>query len=113
MIRLLQIFEQAFGQKVNLTKSVVFFSTNVDQEVRVQLCNKLHMEEAGEDCTYLGLPNMMKKSKIATLGFLKENVKNRLFSWDSKWFSQGGREIGEGSGSMFAKLCDELLSFTN
>lgn len=93
MRRLLQEFEQASGQKVNLTKSVVFFSTNVQQEERNQLCSRLQMEEAGEDCKYLGLPNMMKKSKAATLGFLKEKVKNRMFSWDGKWFSQGGKEV--------------------
>lgn len=29
MSRLLQVFEQASGQKVNLIKSVIFFSTNV------------------------------------------------------------------------------------
>lgn len=75
---------------MNLAKSVVFFSMNVKQEVRNQLCNILQMEEAGEDCKYLGLPNMIKKSKVVTLGFLKEKVKNRMSSWDGKWFLQGG-----------------------
>lgn len=74
---------------MNLTKSVIFFSTNVKQEVRNQVCDILHMEEVGEDCKYLGLPNMMKKSKVAILGFLKEKVKNRMSSWDGKWFPQG------------------------
>lgn len=68
MRRLLQVFKQASGQKVNLAKSVVFFSTNVRQEERMQLCNRLQMEEAGEECTYLGLPNMMKKSKVFNFG---------------------------------------------
>ena len=64
MRKLLQVFEQASGQKVNLSKSVVFFSTNVKQEERGRLSNMLQMEEAGENCMYLGLPNMMKKVKL-------------------------------------------------
>lgn len=30
---------------------------------------------------------------MQTLEFLKEKVKNKLSSWDGKWFSQGGKEI--------------------
>ena len=51
------------------------------------------MEEAGDDCNYLGLPNMMKKSKVVTLGFLKDKVKKRVQSGDGRFFSQGGREV--------------------
>ena len=93
LIQLLQVFEGASGQKVNLEKSVVFFSSNTRVEKKVQLCELLDMEEASEDCTYLGLPNMMKRSKVATFGFLKDRVKKRAASWDGKWISQGGREV--------------------
>lgn len=73
MLRLLQTFENASGKKVNLLKSLVSFSTNV-----THLCNVLRMEEAGEDRKYLGLRNMMQKSKVATLGFLKDKVKSSV-----------------------------------
>ncbi|XP_074343032.1 uncharacterized protein LOC141680816 [Apium graveolens] len=72
VLRLLQSFERGSGQK---------------------LYRLLHMEEAGEGGTYLGLPNMMNRSKVATLGFLKDRVKNRVLSWDEKLFSQGGKEV--------------------
>lgn len=51
------------------------------------------MEEANEGCTYLGLANMMKKSKVASMGFLKDRIKKRTASWDGKSISQGGKEV--------------------
>lgn len=63
MLRLLQTFENASGQKVNVLKSSVFFSSNVKTQEKAQLCSLLNMEEVGEDCRYLGLPNMIKKKK--------------------------------------------------
>lgn len=71
----------------------MFFSSNTRVEKRNQLCQLLNMEEADDDCTYLGFPNIMKRSKVATFGFLKDRVKKRAASWDGKWISQGGREV--------------------
>lgn len=36
---------------------------------------------------------MMKRSKVATLGFLKDKVKRRTQSWDGKIINQGGKEV--------------------
>lgn len=77
MLEILEKFELASGQKVNRSKSSAFFSTNMRLEIKQQLCNVLQMEEADHNCKYLGLPNMMKRSKVATLGFLKDKVTRR------------------------------------
>ncbi|KAL8148706.1 hypothetical protein AgCh_005895 [Apium graveolens] len=50
VLTLLQNFERASGQKVNLNKSVVFFSSNIIESNRARLCQRLSMEEAGADC---------------------------------------------------------------
>lgn len=50
---LLQKFEQASGQKVNLQKSSAFFSSNVIQTSKVHLCQLLHIIEANNHTTYL------------------------------------------------------------
>lgn len=44
-------------------------------------------------CGYLGLINMMGRSKSSTLGFLKDKVKRRVQSWDGRLISQGGKEV--------------------
>ena len=78
MLRLVQTFESASGQKVNVLKSSVFFSSDVKSQERAQLCSSLNMEEAGDDCNYLGLPNMIKKSKVATLVFKRIRSKREF-----------------------------------
>lgn len=93
MMDVLDKFEGASGQKVNRSKSSIFFSTNTGTERRQQICDMLQMEEAGENCKYLGLPNMMQRSKTATLGFLKDQVRRKASSWDGKIISKGGKEV--------------------
>lgn len=78
---------------MNLLKSLVFFSMHVNHTNRQQLCHVLQMEEAGVGCGYLGLINMMGRSKSSTLGFLKDKVKRRVQSWDGRLISQGGKEV--------------------
>lgn len=93
ILELLTIFENASGQKVNFQKSSIFFSTNVIQSKRENLCHMLQMSEASTNTTYLGLSNMMGRSKSATLGFLKDRVRKTVQNWDGRWISQAGREV--------------------
>ncbi|KAL8131281.1 hypothetical protein AgCh_007272 [Apium graveolens] len=93
LVEILAKFELASGQQINLDKSSVFFSTNTRTNDTQQLCSTLQIAEAQDDSKYLGLPNMMKKSKVATLGFLKDKVKRRAQSWDGKLINQGGKEV--------------------
>lgn len=81
------------GQKVNLHKSSIFFSTNVIHSNRVHLCHLLQMMEANTSITYLGLPNMMGQSKSVTLGFLKEKVRKRVLNWDGRSITEAGKEV--------------------
>lgn len=93
LVEILSKFELASGQKINLGKSSVFFSTNTRTFARQQLCSSLRIAEAQDDSMYLGLPNMMKKSKVTTLGFLKDKVRRRTQSWEGKLINQGGKEV--------------------
>lgn len=90
---MLETYEMASGQQVNKSKLSLFFSSNIGAEMRLYLCQVLQMLEAGDDCTFLGLSNMMGRSKSVTLGFLKEKVKKCIDNWGGRHISQGGREI--------------------
>ncbi|WOG89983.1 hypothetical protein DCAR_0209224 [Daucus carota subsp. sativus] len=93
VIELLNIYEKASGQKINNDKSSVFFSSNVIQYNRQDICQVLQMGEADEHCKYLGLPNIIGRNKTAILGFLKEKVHTRIRSWDGKFIARSGKEI--------------------
>uniref|UniRef100_A0A803PBV4 Reverse transcriptase domain-containing protein n=1 Tax=Cannabis sativa TaxID=3483 RepID=A0A803PBV4_CANSA len=87
------VFEEVSGQKVNTSKSSIFFSPNTTGSDREQICGTLGMVEASEESKYLGLPNIIGRNKSSILGFLKEKVKNRINSWDGKLLSRVGKEI--------------------
>lgn len=93
LMELLQIFEEASGQQVNLSKSTVVFSSNVSLDSKEQVCHLLQMHEANESTVYLGLPNVVGRNKTRVFGFLKEKMKNRVHSWKELWISQAGREV--------------------
>uniref|UniRef100_A0A803PRI6 Reverse transcriptase zinc-binding domain-containing protein n=1 Tax=Cannabis sativa TaxID=3483 RepID=A0A803PRI6_CANSA len=93
IMSLLRRLETASCQQVNLTKSSIFFSPNVQQDVRHQICSLLGMDEAFDNNFYLGLPNIIGRNKKSILGFLKNKVINRINSWTGKLLSGAGKEI--------------------
>ncbi|XP_074370739.1 uncharacterized protein LOC141711921 [Apium graveolens] len=90
---MLQTYERASGQKINKAKSSVFFSSNTDHEVKEAVCNMLDFQEATEQTTYLGLPNVIGRNKTAAFGYLKSRMQNRIEGWDKKYLSKGGKEL--------------------
>ncbi|XP_030483545.2 uncharacterized protein LOC115700123 [Cannabis sativa] len=88
-----KLFEQASGQKVNRSKSSIFFSPNTDALTRSQVCYILHMIEALEGSMYPGLPNIIGRNKNVVLGFIKNKIIARINSWDVEFLSCAGKEI--------------------
>uniref|UniRef100_A0A803PI32 Reverse transcriptase domain-containing protein n=1 Tax=Cannabis sativa TaxID=3483 RepID=A0A803PI32_CANSA len=93
VIRLLNSYELASGQQVNFTKSSVFFSKNTTVAVRDRVCGVMRLSEASNDSFYSGLPCIMGRNKNAILSFLKEKMKKKIFSWETKFLSKAGKEI--------------------
>uniref|UniRef100_A0A803QIZ4 Reverse transcriptase domain-containing protein n=1 Tax=Cannabis sativa TaxID=3483 RepID=A0A803QIZ4_CANSA len=93
VMSLLHSFEQASGQQVNVAKSSVFFSPNIDNQSRTLICSTLQMSQADEGSLYLGLPNIIGRNKSAIFGFLKNKVMARMNTWEGKFLSRAGKEI--------------------
>ncbi|XP_060969989.1 uncharacterized protein LOC115713780 [Cannabis sativa] len=86
-------FEEASGQKVNYSKSSIFFSTNTTLSTRNNISQRLGMSIAGTNSLYLGLPSTISRNKTAVFGYLKERVRKRIDGWESKFLSRAGKEI--------------------
>lgn len=73
MVDMLQIFEKASGQKVNVQKSTAYFSPNVINENKRDICDILNFSEADPSSYYLGLPISVIRKKSQMLGYLKKS----------------------------------------
>ncbi|KAF5443558.1 hypothetical protein F2P56_036105, partial [Juglans regia] len=89
----LEKYEAASGQKVNKEKTVVVFSKNVDAGKQRELLSLWGVRTFQQYDKYLGLPNLVGRSKSLAFVDIKRRVWNKLQSWKEKLLSQGGREI--------------------
>jgi hypothetical protein len=93
LTRLLQVYETASGQRLNSSKTAIFFSKNTLQDEK-----RIIVEAAGIPITqrydnYLGLPALIGKSRMAAFKGIKDRVWKRMQDWKVKFLSQAGKEI--------------------
>ncbi|GKV28437.1 hypothetical protein SLEP1_g37496 [Rubroshorea leprosula] len=87
----LQSFCQRSGQKINNLKSKMFFSKNVGQAVRDNLCSILGFSQTEDLGKYLGVPISAKKLSRSKWQFIIDKVRAKLSGWKSKSLSFAGR----------------------
>ena len=91
--RILLLYEQASGQKLNKEKTTVFFSKATLVERKLEIIDFLGVSEVREYDKYLGLLAVVGRNKKASLNFIKERMWNKLQGWKEKLLSQAGREV--------------------
>ena len=91
--RILLLYEQASGQKLNREKTTVFFSKATPVERKLEIIDFLGVSEVREYDKYLGLLAVVGRNKKASLNFIKERMWNKLQGWKEKLLSQAGREV--------------------
>ena len=90
---LLRKYEMASRQKINSTKTTIFFSKNVPMTIKELIQNSLGVPEIKEYEKYLGLPAVVGRNKKASLNYIKDRVWGKLQGWKQKLFSQEGKEV--------------------
>lgn len=86
-------YERASGQNVNLSKTEVVFSRDVDVDCRNPVVGVLGVEEVDKQEKYLGLPTVIGRSKKVTFACIKERIWKKLQGWKEKLLSRPGKEI--------------------
>ena len=81
------------GLKVNLRKSKVFFSPNVDLDQRSELSEVLGFSSTPNLGKYLGFPLKHSGATSQDFNFVIERVQNKLQGWKSKLLSKVGRVV--------------------
>ena len=92
-LSILDIYEQASGQKLNYEKTSLFFSTNTSQPNRQAICSTLSTTSTGHLGKYLGLPQIIGRGKKQAFTKIKQKVSQKLHGWKGKMLSQAGTEV--------------------
>ncbi|KAL5566188.1 hypothetical protein UlMin_029352 [Ulmus minor] len=93
MKEVLNLYEAASGQVVNLLKSAVCFSPRLPEVEAASMAVLLGIPRVRCHEKYLGLPCFTGKNKQGIFSSIKDRVWNKLCGWKSKLLSAGGREV--------------------
>ncbi|XP_027082613.1 uncharacterized protein [Coffea arabica] len=76
--RLLNVYERGTCQLINLEKSSVIFSNNMQQQRKVEVSQALGNIHVVSQGKYLGLPMVVTRSKQQLFGYIKSSIQQRL-----------------------------------
>jgi hypothetical protein len=93
LLRILGIYEKGLGQKLNMSKTSIFFSRNTSQRRRSEILELSGLLEAHRIDTYLGLPTFVGKSRTQNFKDIIEKVSKWLENWKCSFLSQAGKEV--------------------
>ena len=74
MLHILEAYEGASGQKVNRSKTSLFFSKSTSDDIKSNIKLDLGVQEIMQYEKYLGLPSLVGKGKKASFNYIKERV---------------------------------------
>ena len=93
MLDILKDYKDASGQKINKSKTALFFSKATERSVKYQIKEAWGVLEIMQYKKYLGLPSFMGKGKKASFNYIKERVWRKLQGWEGKLLSQARRDV--------------------
>jgi hypothetical protein len=93
LLKILGVYEAGSGQKLNLSKTSIFFSRNTPMERKQEILLLSGLSEATRIDSYLSLPTIIGKSRCLAFQDIVERVSKRLSNWKVKFLSQAGKEV--------------------
>lgn len=89
--RILQIYEVASGQKVNLDKSDISFSGSLPNDLKDNLAHRLGVRRVEKHGLYLGIPSSIGKNKKEIFQMLEDRVRKKIKDWKRRFLSAAGK----------------------
>jgi hypothetical protein len=83
--RLLEGYEKASGQRLNKSKTSIFFNRNTSQEMRKKILQLSNIPASQRYDKYLGLPAFVGKSRVREFKCILDRVRSRLSDWKTKF----------------------------
>ena len=72
------MYEEASGQKINRSKTGLFFSKCTPREMKHEIKVAFGVQEIMQYEKYLGLPSFVGKRKKASFNYIKEKIWRKL-----------------------------------
>ncbi|CAJ2637065.1 unnamed protein product [Trifolium pratense] len=91
MMHCLELFCKASGQKINNKKTQVFFSKNVDQQLREDILHHTGFAQATTVDTYLGASIAPGRTTRGKFRHIIDKIQNKLSGWKQQCLSFAGR----------------------
>ena len=89
-MELLEKFCYESRQKINQDKSRVYFSPNVNGELKEEVCKRLGIQETHNIGMYLGFPLRHRGISRNPYNFIAKRVMSKLVGWKAKFLSFAG-----------------------
>ena len=113
MKHILEVYEKASSQAVNLQKLEIFCNRNVSTADHNNIANILGVQAVLGTGKYLGLPSMIGRSKKATFNFIKDKVWKKINLWSSRCLSQSRtRSFNQICPPVYSHIFYEFIYFT-
>ncbi|XP_058736181.1 uncharacterized protein LOC131608553 [Vicia villosa] len=93
VMKILQRYQEASGQVVNLEKSEASYSRNVCDVVKLTIQNRIQIKTVARHSKYLGLSVIFGRSKKEIFKLVIERVWKKLKGWKEKFLSRAGKEV--------------------
>ena len=93
VLKILNMYEEASGQKVNRSKTALFFSKCTLIETKHDIKVALGVSKIMQYERYMGLPSFVGRGKKASFNYIKEKIWKKLQGWKGKLLSQARREV--------------------
>lgn len=87
LMNILEVYGKGSGQVINLEKSAVFFSKNLQRECKVEIAQCLGNIQEAQQGKYLALPMVVTRSREQVFGFIKDSLRSRINNWKNKFLS--------------------------
>ena len=89
----LDTYCHATGQRINYSKSSIYFSKGVPDSVRQEIKDTLHVPNETLNEKYLGMPSDIGSSKNGAFKYLKDRLWSKVQGWIERTMSSAGRKF--------------------
>jgi hypothetical protein len=88
---IIQDYQEASGQLVNMAKSEICFSKHVNINSKEEINHILPMNRVAQFSKYLGMPTHVGRSKRQVFNYIQGNVWKKIKGWKARNLSFAGR----------------------